>query len=395
MNILQICTKVPYPPKDGGAAGIFVFSEGFARLGHQVTIFAINPPRHHIETSRLALENITILPVNTNTAPDFAGAFINLVFTRQPYHTTRFSKKIIRDALIALLKTKSFDIIQLEGTYMGGLLPDIRKHSKAKVSLRAHNVEHKLWEDITKATTHLIKRIYLGLQSKRLKRFELNLIRETDCLIPVSELDYMYLNALIHCRSRTIPYGVRVCPEHSLLPYDGRKDICYIGALDWIPNQEAIMWFAKKVCPLLLQEMPELSIHVAGRNAPEFLKSLLRQIPNIIFYGEVEHAAAFMQSYKAMVVPLFTGSGMRVKIVDALNVKLPVICTPKASEGTPLKHRQHILLASNEKEFVQSIQELLSNNVLANNLREEGYQYICKHYNSISLAEQMINFIES
>ena len=393
MEILQICTKVPYPAKDGGAAGIFVFSKGFADLGHQVTILAVNPPKHFIDTSGFNLQNITIIPVNTDTSPKLLHASINLLFTRKPYHISRFSGKRMKEALITILRSRQFDIVQLEGTYLGGLLPVIRKHTTAKVSLRAHNIEHKLWEDIAQSSKSIITRSYLAIQAQRLKRFEIDLIRKTDCLIPVSPTDLELLSTMVSSRVKVIPYGVNIQPELSLLPYDGRKDICFIGALDWLPNQEGITWFAEKVCPLLLAELPALKVHVAGRNAPGFLKKLLKQVPNIAFHGEIEDASAFMQSYKAIVVPLFTGSGIRVKIIDALNYKLPVICTPKASEGTSLCHGEHILFASNEFEFTQRIKELVSDNFLANILRENGYRYICNNYSSLMLADQMLHFI--
>lgn len=395
MKILQICTKVPYPPKDGGAAGIFVFSKAFADLGHHVTILAVNPPKHFTDTSGFNFQNISIIPVPADTAPKFLHALSNLIFTRQPYHVSRFSDKRMKDALITLLRSQPFDIIQLEGTYLGGLLPVIRKYSTAKVSLRAHNIEHQLWEDIAKSSKNIIKRCYLAIQSQRLKRFEIDLIKSTDCLISVSPTDLELLNAMVKSRSEVIPYGVNIQPEHSLRPYDGREDICFIGALDWLPNQEGIIWFAEKVCPLLLTELPTLKVHVAGRNAPILLKKQLKQVPNIVFHGEIEDASAFMQSYKAIVVPLFTGSGIRVKIIDALNYKLPVICTPKASEGTALNHGQHILYASDEFEFAHRIKELTSDNILANTLRENGYQYICNKYNSLALAHQMLHFIVS
>jgi glycosyltransferase involved in cell wall biosynthesis len=73
---------------------------------------------------------------------------------------------------------------------------------------------------------------------------------------------------------------------------------------------------AEKVCPRsFFAEIPALKVHIAGRNTPEFLKEQLTHIPNVVFHGEIEDASTFMQSYKAIIVPLFTGSGIRVKIM--------------------------------------------------------------------------------
>src|SRR5512145_220394 len=110
MNILQVCTKIPFPPKDGGSEAIFAISQGLAKLGHSVTILAVNPPKHYINITNVRIPvGINIIPVDIDTAPKFINLLINLLFTRLPYHITRFCNKKMRVKLTEILNLQKFD----------------------------------------------------------------------------------------------------------------------------------------------------------------------------------------------------------------------------------------------------------------------------------------------
>lgn len=396
MNILQLCTKIPYPPKDGGSNAIFAISKGLARLGHSVTILAVNPPKHFIDIGNIQIpEGIKIIAVNIDTTPNPFDLILNLLFTGKPYHITRFCNRKIKEKLIEILGSEHFDIIQFEGVYTAGLLPVILKYSKAKVSFREHNLEYKLWSDISLASSNILKRTYLKIQAARLKKFETTILRKVDCILPISETDQSYIAHFSSVKCLTIPYCIELQPEVTSQTHSVKKDIFFLGALDWLPNQEGITWFIRKVCPMLLTEIPGLKIHIAGRNAPKNMRQRMQKSSNIIYHGEIDDARHFMQSYKVMIAPLFTGGGMRVKIIDALSLKVPVICSAKAIEGTSLVHDKHVLVARNENEFVNYIDKLLTNPELFNRLSVEGFQYIYNNFNSIYWSKQLVNFFVS
>jgi glycosyltransferase involved in cell wall biosynthesis len=252
-----------------------------------------------------------------------------------------------------------------------------------------------LWSDIAVASPNRLKQAYLKIQAARLKKFEINILQKADFIVPISETDQTEITQFTATKSLVIPYCINVHPNDNHKAINEKKDIFFIGALDWIPNQEGITWFIRNVCPLLFKEKPEVKIHIAGRNAPKTLVNLIEKSINIIYHGEIADASLFMQSHKVMVVPLFTGGGMRVKIIDALNLRVPVICSPKAIEGTTLQHDKQLLVARNESEFVNYISNLLANKELIARLNEEGYQYICNNFNNIHWTTQLVNFFES
>ncbi len=392
MNILQICTKVPYPPKDGGAAAVYALSKSFTKLGHHIDVIAVNPPKHYVSPNQLEQLPFTIYPVSVNTQVSISGALFNLLFSKASYHTNRFITKAFKNKLIDILSNKSYDIVQIEGVYLCCYLPVIRKYSKAKISLRAHNVEHLLWQDIVLKETSFLTRLYLKIQSKRIKTFEIKQLGLVDSVVAISKADensFRSFNATT--KIITIPFGIDVNNEkfQTLSPINS---IFYIGALDWLPNQEALIWFLEKVWPNVLKIFPWLEFHIAGRNAPKRLTDKLKKAKRVIFYGEVESSSDFMNTHDLMVVPLFSGSGMRVKIIEAMNNGNVIVASNKACEGIPVQNDKHLRTANSIDEFVSAIEKSIKQPETNIHLLEETKILINENFDNLVLASKLVNF---
>ena len=129
----------------------------------------------------------------------------------------------------------------------------------------------------------------------------------------------------------TIPTGLSL-EEYPLSPLPSDPTLFFIGALDWLPNQEGLTWFLDKVFERLVAAMPELEFHIAGRNAPkQFVKRLHHR--RIIYHGEVDDARKFIQSFRVMVAPLLSGSGIRIKILEGMALGRPVVTTSVGIKG--------------------------------------------------------------
>jgi hypothetical protein len=198
MKILQVTNKVPYPPKDGGAIACMNLISGFALLGHEVTVLAMNTEKHHIDATEIpepvqdwATFHLVDVPARTS---GFA-ALINLIFSGKPYNAVRFISKAFSSELKKLLRENKFDIVQLEGLYVCPYIPLIRKYSDAKIVYRSHNIEHEIWER-TSALSKGLKRLYFKVLAKRIKTFEKNFLNDYDLLVPITERDGQILNKL-------------------------------------------------------------------------------------------------------------------------------------------------------------------------------------------------------
>ena len=132
---------------------------GLLEAGHQVKILAVNSEKFHVKESDIPEEykrktGIELIDVDLRVRP--MKAFANL-FTKKSYHVERFVSKTFKERLIEVLKHEHYDVVQLEMLFMAPYVEDIRAHSKAMIVLRAHNVEHKIWERIAKDTKSPLK----------------------------------------------------------------------------------------------------------------------------------------------------------------------------------------------------------------------------------------------
>lgn len=164
--------------------------------------------------------------------------------------------------------------------------------------------------------------------------------------------------------------------------------VFFLGALDWPPNQEGIIWFLDEVWPILHSRYPELRFYVAGRRMPQSLYK--RQQLGVTFLGEIEDAYAFMKEKAIMVAPLFSGSGIRVKIIEGLGMGNAIVATSIAAEGLEIKHGQNIFIADNEMAFADCISILIDKRSVYNHMSQQGKQLAQKKYNNQALVNGLL-----
>lgn len=394
MNILILTNKLPYPPRDGGSIATLNMMKGLHDAGNQITCLALNTAKHPFPVELIPKEiseSIRFSGVDCDSSIRPLQLGINLLFSRDPYIANRFNIKAFRKELTTLLQMNSFDIIQLEGPYPGQYLDIIRKESHARVSLRAHNVEHLIWERKALNEKSPIKKWYLLNMAKRLKRYELDVASQTDLLIPISKPDESYFRLLgLNRPMLTIPTGFAM-ENYPLTQLPSEPSIFFIGALDWLPNQEGLRWFIQKVFGLLISELPELKFHVAGRNAPAQFEKTLKH-PNIEYHGEVENAVTFMQSYRVMVAPILTGSGIRIKIIECMALGRPVVTTTTGIEGIEINGSQIVAVEDDPYKFSNQVINLLSDKKGTEKIVAKAREFISRNFDTFELSNRLSQY---
>lgn len=321
----------------------------------------------------------------------FGGLIFNLLFSKLPYNAVRFIDEAFSTRLIQLLDEESFDLIQLEGLYLCPYISLIRKHSRAKIAYRAHNVEYEIWERTAKLTPGL-KSLYLRFLAKRIKAFEQSYLNDYDLLIPITDRDGRSLDKLGNQKPRfTSQTGIDLSilkPNTKQLEY---PSLFHIGAMDWAPNQEGILWFLDQCWPSIQKKYPYLKFYLAGRNAPGWLKTKI-QYRNVVFLGEIDDAYSFMNSKAIMLVPLLSGSGMRIKIIEGLALGKAIISTRVGAEGISLSNRENIILADDAHSFIAGINELIENRDFHDQLGKNAVGFIRNNFDNLALAGSLIQF---
>ena len=266
-----------------------------------------------------------------------------------------------------------------------------RKHGDARISLRAHNVEHLIWQRKALHEKSPLRRWYMKNMARRLKRFELKVARQADFLIPISDRDGTGFRELgLQNPQLVIPAGL-ILENYPLTEPPADSSIYFIGALDWMPNQEGLLWFLNRVFGRLLASLPDLRFHVAGRNAPgNFVKKLSH--PRITFHGEVEDAVRFMQTYRVMVAPLLTGSGIRIKVLEGLALGRPVVTTTAGIEGIPVRDYPCVAVTDDPEQFSAHVIRLLEKAADPELQMKEARHFIGSNFDTFELSERLSRF---
>ena len=189
MKILQLCPRIPYPPVDGGTLGLYNLSKALYLQNAEITVLAFNTSKHFVKDDQISAEYLSthhLHQVYLDNRPTVLSAIINL-FSNQSYHISRFITKDFEEKLVSLLKSNSFDIIQVDYLVMAAYIDVIRKHSNAKVVLRAHNVEYRIWKRLAEIEANILKRKYLFILAKRLQDFETSVLSKVDAIVALTE----------------------------------------------------------------------------------------------------------------------------------------------------------------------------------------------------------------
>jgi len=391
MKVLQLCKKFPYPLKDGESLAVYYLSKSLVDQGCRVDLLSVNTPKHffrlHDDFDKLPHYSL-IKSVFIDTSVTLSGAMFNL-FSSKSYHISRFESKDFASVLEGLLEKSEYDIILLESVFMAPYISTIRKVSNAKVILRAHNVEFLIWSRLAVLETQFMKRLYLKYLTSKLKRYEQSVLEDMDGLVPISPVDQDFFKKMgFSGPVFTYPIAIQLEDYQHRLPSKAPNyfSVSFIGSLDWQPNQEGLFWFVRKVWPLVLASIPQAVFHIAGRHTPESIRALAS--PSIIVHGEVESVSAFLHAHALTVVPLLSGSGMRVKIIESMALGPVVVSTTIGAEGIRIEDNE-IILVDQPDEMALNITNVLSNIQAYDELSVKARELVASEYDATQLGAKM------
>lgn len=395
MKILQLCHKVPFPPYDGGTIAMNNITQGLLSEGHRVKVLAVETPKHRVLSEDMPedyLKSVDFESVFIDTTLSFWAAF-KTIFTRKSYQVSRFYSKGFANKLAEILQKETFDIIQLESIFMAPYLPVIRQFSTAKIVLRNHNIEHLIWHRVINNEPNPLKRWAIRYFSRQLKRYECNLGSQIDAFAAISEPDYQFFKECYHNIPGTvIPFGVDLenYPENEDYMPSGTPELFHVGSMNWLPNVEGIEWFLDEVWPQIHEKFPEITFTVAGRQIPEKISQ--RADNNVIIAGEVASANDFMAEKDIMIVPLLSGSGVRVKIIEGMALGKTIITTAIGAEGLAVEHGKNILIANTPDEFLECISKCVASPDICTILGENARNFVALNHNNDLITNRLIEF---
>jgi len=396
VKILLLSNKVPFPANDGSSIAIRSMIDALSLNGASVSLLSLNTKKHYRSPKEIQKEippGLDFEAIDVDTDVKVIGAALNLI-NGQPYHVSRFMQKKMQKALKAKLAEKTFDIIQLEGLSMAVYLPLIRKYCKSAVIMRAHNIEHLIWERHTDNEPNKLKKKYLEIQSARLKKFEMKQLGLMDAQVFITEADRtIYRNWGVKQISTSIPCGLNPADYNSARPTEYRYDVAHLASLDWLPNQQGLEWLLEQVWPLVLEARPESRIAIGGRHMPK--KMFQHANDNLWLFAEVDDAQRFIKAAKIAIIPLLAGSGMRIKLIEYMAMGQACVSTIIGAEGINIEANKEILLADEAEAFAAAIILLLDNETERENIAQAARKKFEDEYANVNLGAKLLTFYQT
>lgn len=392
MKFLQICSKPPIPLVDGGAIAMHALTESLLSNGHQVKVVCIFTDKHDFMPEKMPasyIKETDIEGVYVDTKLHALDVYSNFI-TRDPYNLNRFFSVDMDIRLTRILQREKFDFIILESLFTTPYLATLRRNSNAKIILRSHNIEHHIWNKLANGERNFLKKIYLKYLSRKLQNAEISAWRSVDATACISETDTIVTQAF--CKSKPVfllPMGTQ---PKAPIQYELENSCYHIGSMDWLPNIEAMDWFIEEIWTKIHSELPQYHFHFAGRSMPHRFTSAISN--HIYCHGEVESSEDFMRSHGIMIVPLRSGSGIRVKILEAFAMGIPVIATELAVRGLPIQHQEHFLLANKPEEWISALKQL-SNISERKRIGSNALQFISTEYNAKKIGGSFIQTLKA
>lgn len=394
MNILILSPKPPWPPFDGGALAISGCINGLAAAGIPISLLTMRTEKHKgketaYDTDIPVLRYYETVEVDTRIKP--LKILSNFLFSEDPYDLTRFRSSDYTRALDKILSTEKFDIIQCEGPIFSYYIDTIRSHTGSPIVMRAHNLEHRIRKMMAKSETNIFKKFYLKNLARRIKRFEISAVSRFDAVVPVSEPDYKWFMTVAPAKAILLcEPGIN---EHKtdLYANEACLNAGFIGALNWQPNIDGLQWFLEKVWPAVTAVMPDAIFHIAGRGVSDSLRRTLKG-KNIVFDGEVNDSGTFTSSMAVMIAPLFAGSGIRMKILEAMSYGRTVIATSVAAAGLPVEDGRNIFICNDARRFSETLITLLGNSELRKRTGNAAREMVTAHFDNRKQTALLLDF---
>ena len=361
MKILILSHRVPFPQNGGYAIVVANTIKSLVNDGHEVSLVALNAKRHN-HSSQLPdgdlLGKINYRAYDIDTTVTVFGVAANL-FAKTSFNIDRYYDPEFETLLIRELRNTNYDIIQFEGLFVSLYLPAVRKHSKAKLIYRGHNIENQIWQRLSLQKLDPFKRSYLRMHARRIKNYEQQQLNKFDAIVVFTEQDKNTLTQYgISVPIEVLPIGLRLEKYVVDISKTEFPSLFFLGSLDWLPNREGMEWFLDTfVNDITSGDLP-VKLYVAGNDIPERFDDY-EALGKIFIQGEVDNALEFVNSKSIMIVPLVSGGGMRVKIVEGMAMQKCIISTSLGAEGINFTNGHDILIANNRDEFLEAMQKCI------------------------------------
>lgn len=394
MKILQLSPQNIFPPTDGGKIGIFnQFKYLNKSLDNKIfeTHLVIFYNEKNINTWKKYENTGKIYPIKHSTFNTKSKIIKSFLTNKSLYITKHFTNHILLE-LEKLVSEHQYDAILCDHTAMSEYGIKLKAKFDIPIFLRLHNIEYLIWERYYQNLSIFNPiRIFIKQQTKLLKKYELDIIKKFDKVFTINENETDYLNKISNYNNIvTIPFGVdtdvwNLPKEQKILKK--KYSIAIATTFDWIHNVDGIDWFIDKVLPQVIQKYPETKLYLFGKNIPQKFKNI--EYLGVCAIGFVDDVKNELIQNQIYIAPLFVGAGIRIKILEAMSIGLPVVATTISADGINSKLTNGLFITNDPTEQAKIIINLFENETKLNELSINNINFINENYNLQNNIDKM------
>jgi glycosyltransferase involved in cell wall biosynthesis len=388
MHILFLTQILPYPPVSGPKVKTWHVLRYLAERGHNITLasFIRAEETPFIQDVKNVCDSVYTVPLHRSRIRD-GYYFLRSQFTGRPFLVERDDLPEMRSLVRELVSSQSIDVIHADQLTMTQFAFPLSYHGDKKPALifDAHNAVWTITERMKQNAAFYLK-LPLAIETKRIRQYEGMIVKDFDATLAVTDPDRAALLDAVRLQGweasiSVIPIAVDTKQIKPVQQESGSFNILTMGTLYYPPNADGIRWFIQEVFPLILKELPQVTLTIVGKNPPkDFLDLAVEKDSRIVVPGFVPDLDPYFASSTVTVVPVRAGGGMRVRILEAFARAAPVVTTTVGLEGIDACPGEDILVADSPEEFAESVLHLLQQKELRQELSRNGRRLVEEKY---------------
>jgi len=390
MPALSILVLTAHPPILGASGGA-------ARMYYNLKILA---SRHHVslisfveqDTERHCLGDLASLGIDVKTILRRAEPARHL-WMPKPREHNEFASTEFRALVQQTLSAKHFDVVQAEFFQMAQHVPPDLPVLRV---LTEHEIIFSNYRSAFEHETHLWRKCVKCYDWLVQLNYEARVCRNFHRIACMTDEDRVILSRFVEpSRLRTVPIGVdsSYFDPQQVPAEESSRRMLFVGNYRHPPNGDAIYFFVREVLPLIRREVPDAEFCIAGSNA-QLLDRRAVEEAGVRVAGYVPDIRACYCSAAVFVAPILSGTGMRVKLLEALSMGMAVVATPLAAQGFRSTHGRVMLTAGTAGAFAEHTVELLRNPELRSSLGANARQMIQEQYDWNVIGRQFLDLVE-
>jgi polysaccharide biosynthesis protein PslH len=396
MKLLFLCARIPYPATDGGAQYVYQTARSLQQAGHDIYMGCFHSAKHPQDAEALN-QQFPVAVVDGEFREYGPAALIGSMLSGKP---ATISHRIRPHICLALLDAvlarfgKTFDLVIIEGVHMAEMIPLLRRNMpNVPIVLRQANAEFVILQRNAETASNLIHKTLFQIQAALMKRYEIRTLGKVDGATFISEVDRDQF-AFLPLRYPTFVASPGVdIPAVSVAPRAPQR-LLALASWKWLPNQEGLRWFLDHAWADLHHNYPDCRLDIVGGGLPPH--PVIDQNPDhITYHGFAEDLTPFLATSTAMIFPLFSGSGIKIKLLEAMAWGLPVVTTPLAAEGITITPGEHYLAAQTSGEFLEQTGKLLENPELVDQIGAKARAHMLAHYSWPQRADELTAYLST